>query len=71
MGKPMKPRNRISTRWPRDPLAKWKRAETNKDFVAVMVEVMDPIPLEEARVLDSIYSVAVKKAAEAREAMRN
>jgi hypothetical protein len=64
-------KNRISTRWPRDPLKCWKRAETNKDFVAVVVEIMYPIPLEEARVLDSIYSVAVKKTAEAREAMRN
>jgi len=70
----MKPRNRISppSRWPRDPLKRWKRANTDKDFVAVMVEIMGvDLPLEEAIILDSIYGRAVGKAAEAKNEMRN
>ena len=67
-------RNRISppSRWPRDPLKRWLRANTDKDFVAVVVEIMGAdLPFEEAIILDSIYGRAVGKATEARNEMRN
>ena len=65
-------KNRIADRWPRDPLKRWLRANTDKDFVAIVVEIMGAdLPLEEAIILDSIYGRAVAKGTEARNEMRN
>ena len=59
-------KNRIADRWPRDPLKRWKRANTDKDFVAAIREIEGAdLSIDEAIILDSIHVRAVRKAAAA------